>query len=374
VYQGGKDTFKPNKGGFFDPGVRDAAGFLYDTVSDPLTYLTLGPWARIGEAIGKLPKVLRVPVRAAETVLSPTAPARATGNYLREQALKPLINMGEKRGKENVSKILYEEGASNFGKIGDTVKKISEKYKASRDALMEQAKAAGAKPDVMAAYKEVQDHANSLVKQGRITQEEANKILMDMLEPRVGNPNPDIFDMSQWKTDVGNDIKAKARNVDNVQPSSVKDQIYKAEEDALRAETERTAGRGVPGGEEKLKSDNARLGEMLTIQEKAADLQRKGAPLVMEPLDWLMLSGELPAQAAGYGGMGVGMLAARKAWQAAKNPGVQLPLGHYLKKFGTSRWSQIPTDIIVRRKMAQQNRPHFDTDLGFTKEPDDKKK
>ena len=268
----------PEKGGMLDVTPRGAAGFALDMATDPLTY-EMGGTNKAAEAAaakGESTPLLSKVLNPASNVVE------ALGEHNYEKGLAPMIARGEQFGKD-IGDTYYKQGiygsAKSVAQQGD---KAAEALKASRDATMSAAQAAGAKPSLSAAFDPLVDHLQQLTSDGRISHEDA----MDILDKAIGAKGtvaePTLGQMSQWKSDLDNSLGNAA--FDKTKNIPLGKQLSKIAAGGNRDEVARAANAALPGAGDEINATNRDLGNLLTVQA-VADKQaarERAAKLVSE--------------------------------------------------------------------------------------------
>lgn len=182
LYSEDGNGFPLQKGGWADPSVRGAAGFVGDVVTDPLTYLSMG--TSLGaKAAGKAGQELTMSQRIGRTLLNPVeSTMQGTGKAIYKSGLKRIDQEALKYGKEPVSDLLLKEGvwgsAEGIQRQMDT---LGERLLSERDAALQAAKERG----VEVSMQEAMAPSRARVAQIRASQDPNLQPLADALEKKI---------------------------------------------------------------------------------------------------------------------------------------------------------------------------------------------
>jgi hypothetical protein len=373
----------PNKGGILDITGRGALGFLGDTLTDPLTYATFGgaPAAKAGtraaealakeagqtavgaaareaaQSVGKAASRVipaQVPEAIANTLRkaarAPTNALRSVGDKLYESGLGPLIKKGEKTGKD-VAESYYRQGINTVGDIGDKVRAAAARLKLSRDATLRAADAAGGEASRATMFQPVVDQLDQLVRDRRMTEEQATKIYLDLVDQYGRGGEPSLSLATQWKTDTRAGLPGNYWQQFKPSNPDLANRLEALTGDSMQ----RTVERGVSdklGSQagERFAQENKDLGTMLDTMNTAHDFGHSARKVkMMDPIDWLLLSGEVYSNGAGRG-IPYGL---KKTLDVARNPRAQLPTGYWLKRWADAPLTGPATDILMRNALTR---------------------
>jgi polyhydroxyalkanoate synthesis regulator phasin len=208
----------------------------------------------------------------------------------------------------------------------------AENLKVQRDQLMDTAQKAGAAPSTSAAFQPLVDHVQQLVSDGRLSIEDAKKIVSTYSERMGTVPNPTVQQMSQWKSDISNSLPASVYDVTKNTPMAKN--MGKIAAGGNRDEVARAMNAALPGSGEELNDANEQLGNLLTVQnvadkQAARELNKK----LIQPQD--IGHAAIAGAAAGKPEVGMGTLLGRIAAGTINSPGFRTTTGYGLRKLGT---------------------------------------
>lgn len=190
------DGLPLQKGGWADPTIRGAAGFVGDVAIDPLTYLTLGASAAAKSAkaadIAAKKGIAQAAPSMASKILTSKAgkavarPLDAMGEYfgkkIYKSGLKGVDNEALKYGKEPVSDLLMEEGIAGSAKsIQGQMDTLGERLLQERQAVLREASKAGG----TVSMKEAMGPTVARIQEIRSSKDPARQALADALEAEV---------------------------------------------------------------------------------------------------------------------------------------------------------------------------------------------
>jgi hypothetical protein len=392
--QTGEDTWWPNKDGFLDVTERGAKGFAKDMLEDPLNWLSWGSAGAAKKAgtaairgtesglasalkaaprkavekgldLATLPaeKILaaarRVPgigATAEAAATFPSAIVRGVGNKAYRAGLLPLVEQGEKRGKD-VLDTFYKYGISSLGDLGEGLQPRANMLKGVRDKIHAAADAAGATVSREKAFDPMFQRIKTLVDKRMLSPEDAEKLLQEFSETMGKGGDPGAALATEWKTNVRHgvpssawvDLKTKAPSLVHQLEQDVGSGLQHGVTDAITQVEPKIAKEVGKGAAAKAAQANSDLGDILTVMDKAKSMSYKQTK-VMDPIDWLILSGEMNVP----GNATLGVFGAKKAYEALATPAGRIRSGYHLKRLGQNRVLAPALDMSVRRKIIDK--------------------
>lgn len=244
--------------------LRDAVGTEADAVGDPMTYES-GGLGKIAAALKDVPGAGTVAKGLSYIPSAITSPLKAGANALYDSGIRPIIQAGERFGNENVGNTMRKYGIwGSPPSIESGMEKTAGALKTSRDAILSEADAAGGAASKNAAYTPMFQQLQELVKDQRLTPDQASRILSNLTEAKqVGGDTVAPSLMSQWKTDVGNALPGSTWDeLSKVNPTLANDVKFTTQR-GLRQETENAVGRVLPDQVGPLKTQNQELGDLI---------------------------------------------------------------------------------------------------------------
>ncbi len=368
--------YAPNKGGMLDPTARGAVGFGLDTALAPSTWL-MGPAgsalkiailkrleASGGAALLKnaTPEIIQTILKKAAgapaaIMEAPSRIAKKSFNTAYEFGMGPQIEKAAARKGKDAAEAYYRQGISSTKNMGEAVAARREALQAETKAIYDEALAKGAKvnptPDFLTAEKSVREKIGK-----GVSPDEHSAWLEDMLErhPITGADIP-INQGAALKSDL-----RVGKRFDNMPGVLNRDHLAAADkamatslQHKIENEVESKIGRGAELGQK-----NSDLGIMIDTQGAALDrgMSKAGhSPLALDPMDYLIMSGEVAMPAHSFGSL----WGLQKGLRVATHPRSLMPLGYYGKKMmdvpGVKQLMDIPTRRAVVERMREQQPP-----------------
>lgn len=337
-----KDTWWPDKGGWFDPTARGLGGTIADITMSPSTYV---PFLNMASIPGRLGKALV----GAQKAISPSKWLGKGGEALYDSALRPVINEGERRGKTAVSDVFYKSGV--WGSPRRWLEKTQEagtKLKGARDAIMKEADDAGATLNRSEAFKPALDTLKDFRKRKLLDREQASEFIDSIRKKEWldGTP-PNLTDATAWKTQVNKGLPDHVWN--QVKHLDEGEKLQQVLSTGLKEGVEKGVERTLsPQKAAEFAQHNSDLGQILSTQKSTLAAAQKSGKNAMDFADWLILSGEAPVVSA------PAMWGVKKATDVARTPWAKSTLGYGLRKWGDSKLVGPIADAILRDQFRKQ--------------------
>lgn len=301
---------------------RGAAGFVGDVVTDPLTYESgLTSIAARWPVLGRL--------------IKPSAGVARDAQAAYRSGVRPIVQAGERFGHPDVAKTMMQEGIwGSPHAIEGGMEKAAERFKSGRDAILDSADAAGAGASKEAALRPMSDELAQMVKDERITQDQAAKIFQDLTAAKQsGADRVPTRLMTQWKTDVGHALPGATWDELSKSAPSMANKVAQTTRAGYRQEVENAVSKtlGAESGG-RLVEQNRQLGDMIVPEIKnAASKMASGyeKSAVISPQDlYSLLVGGGSGAASGHTVEGaLTGLAASKLLKASQSTAVKTGLG-----------------------------------------------
>jgi hypothetical protein len=325
------------KDSFLDVSARGAGGAALDAVSDPLSWLSFGTSTAAKQGENSLLKgALEMPAvkQAAAVATMPSALTSNAGKKLFSWGITPIEQAGERYGKNEVADTMYKYGIKGSGnQIEERLGQTAAKLKDARDEILQQADKMGGKVERGQAFDDFTSTLDQMVRDRRLSQEEAEKILDTTIGTYLTGENPSTMLATQWKTD---EYKALPQKVwEATKKDSLGQTLGKKLSNGLKTgvenAVENTTGRGA-----ELANTNHELGQLLSVlpaTSKYADMLERKPYLT----HFDMAAGLGGGLFSGNPGKGASMFAAKKMLDVGRMPWVRTNVGSALRTLGEGR-------------------------------------
>ncbi len=377
---GQPDTWWPDKGGALDPTLRGGtAGFAGDVLTDITTYLSLGmagaakqlaqryavkagttaekilsaakkgtslPMDALAygptKAVQALPKGGQTALKY--TVGLPSTAVEALSKKIYSSGIKPLVAVGAKRGKD-IADDYYRAGIrGNAGTIYEQAGKAADRLYKDTKGIRKEAMDKGMVPNARIAREDYQRELAKAARDGRITEEQYNGFLNDLMDSHGRVAEPSIELVNKWKNDVGKGIPGKTWG--SLTGTDIGNELQQTYYGSLKKNVEDAVG---PRGKE-LARKNEQLGNFLTTLEKARDMSiNDPSAMKMSVWDWLIASGEMPISQGAFG--------VKKGVDAVGSTAGKTRIGYWGRKAMENRGMRAATDGGVKRALTQSRQP-----------------
>lgn len=347
IYSDSGEGLALQKGGFFDPTARGAAGFVADTVLDPLTYASVGlSVLNKSNKLGKAAKSLRA-------VLTPgEAATESAGKNVYKSAFKNIDKDLVEAGKAPISDKMLERGFT-----GNMTQARAENNSIRKEAgrLGESATKKGAELGSTIDPLKSTEEAYGIVQELRKSRHPNSKAAADKLEEIImgytsaGKDIP-VDVANSWKKELYGMLPKNA--YDPVLAGKVSNQaeVEKAIADGLREDIYSSVKAKDPGLADKLKEYNQTYGSSKTAQssfkrEAKKAITKNNITLIDAGLGGgaLVESYQDPEKAK----LLLALLAGKKIGSAINSTRVRTAAGKGLNKLGTSLYG-VP-DVVARQ-------------------------
>lgn len=317
---------------------RDAAGTGMDMGLDPFMYE--------GGALEKIAGAFKgVPVagRAADVLAGlPSAISdrgKEAASSLYESGIKPIVEAGKLGRNPNVGKTMLQEGIwGGPSSIRKGMQESAGEFKSVKDATLQAAEDAGGTASKDAAITPIFEQLQGMVRDQRMTPDQASRILQDLTEAKQAGPDavsPKLMDV--WKTDTRKALPGATYSELATRSPTMGQKLTKALGNGYQGEVERSVGETLgPEAQTELSSTNKQLGDLINpkVQNAATRMATKA-----ESSPWLSKSEIMTGLGLGGAGAalghvaghtmegGLGMLGTLAAVKAANAPATRTGLG-----------------------------------------------
>jgi hypothetical protein len=330
------------KGGMLDPTARGAAGFVGDTLLDPLTYTGI-PAVRGALKASRAGAIADKALHPVETAL------QASGKTMYKSAptMKAVDALADQFNKGSVSDELFKNRITGTGRgIATKAENLADKLGTERDALLKQADNAGATLDMNQAMAPAQ----KMVEEIRVSRDPSLQPLADSLEerlkqylelnPKQGSPGVNASTGSGYKSSLYNDTGNAAWDTLRRTPKGAQGSKQLAR--GLDQEVSASANRVVPGLGDQIDAKNNSWGKLLTTAKTFEREAKKG-----EGKNFIT---SVDGMIAPFVHHNPALLGAKKAADLSKTNWLRTKLGLGLHDLGG-----VPAlDEALRRYMIQQ--------------------
>lgn len=365
--------YQAEKGGLLDFSARDAGGFALDAARDPLTYLTFGGSAVAKPALraGQSPVAKTFAKKLLETLATPATLARGVakfpsdtlaraGKKLYASGLQPIIEVGEKKGKD-IAETFYKYGLHGSSDNIDAIsKKVQRELKGKVDAILNRVDAAGGRMDLGKAFEPYLKYVDELVRDSRLSPEHASKILEDTIGEYLKRKKPTSTALgTKWKTDISSSLPDKVHNVTGDRTLGQKLKMVAA--GGLRDEVENEAGRvgknlGQGGFGKEIHELNSDLGDLLTVRDATARAAaREARHRTLTPADMATFAlGTLAPNPGSFSpAYGTSALIAKRLLELTSTTRARTTPGYLLRKAAENPLLSPAFDTWSRKKLIE---------------------